>query len=392
MPTVSPCSTHHSRLPKRAYRSTRRPTFPTATPRTSAAKRVVLPATPTFSTSLSPQIAGGWEEDDDLFHRVFPMDLRPQGHDIIRTWLFATVVRSHYEHNSLPWKTAALSGWILDPDRKKMSKSKGNVVTPLALLEEHGSDAIRYWAASARPGVDTALDPGQMKIGRKLAIKMLNATKFVLGILGQDDAPAASAVTAPVDLALLKKLGILIDEATAAFDAYDYARVLEKTETFFWFFCDDYVELVKGRAYGAQGDIAAASAKATLAITLNVLQRLFAPIVPFVTDEIWSWWQTGSVHSQAWPTTADVTVGSGGDLLVLDVASDTLIAARRAKTEAKRSMRTEISTMTVVDTDLRLDALRRVEADLREAGGITHLELTAGPVAAHTVTLAAPEV
>ena len=342
------------------------------------------------TSSLSPQIAGMWEEDNDLFNRVFPMDLRPQGHDIIRTWLFSTVVRSHYEHGSVPWRTAALSGWILDPDRKKMSKSKGNVVTPLALLEEHGSDAIRYWASSARPGVDTALDPGQMKIGRKLAIKTLNATKFVLGILGDADAPPATAITAPVDQALLNRLGTLIDDATRAFDSYDYARALEKTESFFWFFCDDYVELVKGRAYGQQGDAAAASAKATLATTLNVLQRLFAPIIPFVTEEIWSWWQPGSVHEQTWPTSHDVAAGARGDLLVLDVASDTLQAARRAKTEAKRSMRTEIAHMTVTDSAIRLSALRQVEPDLREAGGIVELELVTGEAMACRVVLAGP--
>ena len=343
------------------------------------------------TSSVTPQIAGRWEEDNDLFNRVFPMDLRPQGHDIIRTWLFSTVVRSHYEHGSLPWRTAALSGWILDPDRKKMGKSKGNAVTPLAMLEEHGSDAIRYWAASGRPGVDTALDPAQMKIGRKLAIKMLNATKFVLGILGDEDAPSAESIAAPVDLALLKKLGVLIEEATKAFESYDYARALERAESFFWFFCDDYVELVKGRAYGAQGDAAAASAKATLATTLNVLQRLFAPIIPFVTEEIWSWWQASSVHAQSWPTAKDVAAGESGDLLVLDVASDTLIAARRSKTEAKRSMRTEISRMAVTDTEERLAALRLVEADLREAGGVTILELTTGETSGYTVELAEPE-
>ncbi|MFZ5872261.1 MAG: valine--tRNA ligase, partial [Actinomycetota bacterium] len=214
------------------------------------------------TSSLTPQIAGGWERDPDLFERVFPMDLRPQGQDIIRTWLFSTVVRAHLEHGSLPWRHAAISGWILDPDRKKMSKSKGNVVTPMALLEEHGSDGVRYWAASARLGTDAAFEVGQMKIGRRLAIKVLNVSRFALSMGAVD--PGAE-VTAPLDRAMLAALAGVVEEATAAFDAYDHTRALQVTETFFWTFCDDYVELVKDRAYGAQGEDAAASARAALA-------------------------------------------------------------------------------------------------------------------------------
>jgi valyl-tRNA synthetase len=322
------------------------------------------------TSSLTPQIACGWEEDPDLFARTFPMDLRPQGHDIIRTWLFATALRSHLEFDSLPWNHAALSGWVLDPDRKKMSKSKGNVVTPMALLEQYGSDAVRYWAANGRPGTDTTFDEGQMKVGRRLAIKILNASKFTLGAMsegGSRDAQAG-AISEPLDRALLVGLADVVDDATASFDAYDYARALERTERFFWGFCDDYVELVKQRAYGARGDAAAASAGATLALALDTLLRLFAPHLPFVTEEVWSWWREGSVHRAPWPDAAPLRdAAPDGAFDLFTVAADVLGAVRKAKTASKRSLRTEAETVVVRDTAERLAALAPGLEDVREA-------------------------
>ena len=320
------------------------------------------------TSSLTPQIAGGWERDPDLFGRVFPFDLRPQAHDIIRTWLFSTVVRSHLEHGSLPWTDTALSGWILDPDRKKMSKSRGNVVTPIALLEEYGSDAVRYWAAGGRPGTDTAFDTGQIKVGRRLAIKILNASKFVLG-LGEPGPDAA--VTEPLDLAMLAALRTVVEEATEAFEGYDYARALERTERFFWEFCDDYLELVKARAYGEGPE--ARSARAALRAALSTLLRLFAPILPFVTEEVWSWWRDGSVHRAEWPTASELP--DGGDPEVLAATAEALRQVRKAKSEAKASMRADVARAAVRGSSTG----RIARGDLVAAGRIADLSLEEAP-------------
>ena len=322
------------------------------------------------TSSLTPQVAARWEDDPDLFSRVFPMDLRPQAHEIIRTWLFSTVVRSDLEHGTVPWSDAAISGWVLDPDRKKMSKSKGNALTPIGLLDQHGADAVRYWAASGRPGVDTAFDEGQMKVGRRLAIKLLNASKFVLSRLGPE-----GEVTAALDKAMLAGLASLVEDVTTAFDGYDYARALERTESFFWSFCDDYLELVKSRAYGGQGDEAAASANRALMLALSTLLRLFAPFLPFVAEEVWSWWQDGSVHRASWPDARELRgpAGAGAEPLALAVASAVLAEVRKAKTAAKASMRADVARTVVRDSHDRLAALALAEADVRDAGRIAEL-------------------
>ena len=335
------------------------------------------------TSSLSPQIAGGWERDQDLWERVFPMDLRPQAHEIIRTWLFSSVVRSHLEFDCLPWSDAAISGWILDPDRKKMSKSKGNVVTPMGLLDEHGSDAVRYWAASGRPGTDTAFDVGQMKIGRRLAIKILNASRFVLGAGATLD---AGEVTEALDLAMLARLRDVVAAATEAFEDYHYTRALELAETFFWSFTDDHVELVKERAYGGQGEQAANSARAALALALSVQLRLFAPFLPFVTEEVWSWWQDGSIHRSSWPS-VDELPGTG-DAAVVDEVAAALSLVRRAKSEAKVSMKAEVDLVVISGPDEMLARVRAAEADVKAAGRIERIDYTTADTLDVTVTLA----
>jgi valyl-tRNA synthetase len=316
---------------------------------------------------LTPLIATGWEDDVARFTATYPMDLRPQAHEIIRTWLFSSVVRAHFEFDAVPWTHVAISGWILDPDRKKMSKSRGNALVPTELLEAHGSDAVRYWAASGRPGTDTAFDEAQMKVGRRLAIKLLNASRFALGL--GPPAPGTTATEA-LDLALLARLTALVAEATTAFEGYDYARALERTEAFFWAFCDDYLELVKNRAYGSTP--ASSSARATLREALSVLQRLFAPFLPFVTEEVWSWWQAGSVHRASWPAP---DTEAAGDPAILDAVGQVLAAVRRAKTEAKLSPKAPVAAVRVRGPAAWIDAVRAGADDLQDAVNVTLLDL-----------------
>jgi valyl-tRNA synthetase len=343
------------------------------------------------TSSLTPQIIGAWEEDPALFALVFPMDLRPQAHDIIRTWLFSTVLRSHHEQGTLPWTDAAISGWILDPDRKKMSKSKGNVVTPMGLLEEHGSDGVRYWSASGRPGADTAFDPGQMRVGRRLAIKLLNASKFVLS---RPD--PRGAVTNRLDRGMLTNVAALVREATGQFEAYDYARALQLTETFFWSFCDNYLELVKSRRYGDQGAEGAESANASLLAALSVVQRLFAPFLPFVTEEVWSWWQPGSIHGASWPAEAELLSIAGGEdgegLRAYLAAIEVLGEIRKRKSLEQKRLKAAVRRVMVTDTAERLGLLKLAESDLRAAAQIEDLVLQEGPFdVAIELAEAAPE-
>ena len=347
------------------------------------------------TSSLTPQIVCGWEEDPDLYERTYPMDLRPQGHDIIRTWLFSTAVRSHLEADTAPWAHCALSGWVLDPDRKKMSKSKGNVITPIDMLARYGSDAVRYWAANGRPGTDTAVDEGQMKVGRKLAIKIINASRFALAFgagSGEELTVDEVAITHPLDRAMLAGLAELVDEATRAFEGCDYARALERTEAWFWAFTDDHVELVKSRAY--EGDPAGAdSARHALRLAISTLLRLFAPFLPFVTEEVWSWWRPGSVHLQPWPNGDDLrgstaVDGQPANARIAEVAAQASAEIRKHKTAAKRSLATPVVACTLTDTAERLDLLRPALADVAAAARAEKITLSEGDGLAVDIELA----
>jgi valyl-tRNA synthetase len=326
------------------------------------------------TSSMSPQIASKWLDDFDLFSRVYPMDLRPQAHDIIRTWLFSTLVKAHELFDALPFRHAAISGFVVDPDRKKLSKSKENTVNgPLELVKEFGADAVRYWACGGGPGRDITLDRRQMKIGRRLAIKLLNATKFVLS-LGEPSFDAK--VSEPLDRAMLSTLAVAIDDITDYLESYDYARALQRTELFFWTFTDYYVELVKVRARNGLNGGSRDSAKIALRAALEILLKLFAPFLPFSAEEGWSWWQTGSVHRSSWPSSEQArTMSRDGRPAVLDAAADLLRAIRKEKTAKRVSLGAPIERLTIAARAESLAAVHSVLSDVTDAGRVSELTL-----------------
>jgi valyl-tRNA synthetase len=324
------------------------------------------------TSSLTPRIAGGGQDDPDLLACVYPMDLRPQGHDIIRTWLFTSVLRAHLDSGELPFRHVAISGFIVDPGRKKISKSMGNALTPEHLIETHGADGVRYWAAKAQLGVDATFDQGQIKIGRRLAVKLLNASRLVAGLANG----AAGALSEPLDRDMLAGLQTTIADATEQLEAYEHSRALHRIEASFWDFCDNYLELVKPRAYGELCGPGMRSAHAALRAAIAIYQRLLAPFMPYVCEETWSWSHQGSVHRARWPVGDELAAGSATGCL--DVATAALAAVRKAKSDSRQKLRAPLTTLTVRDTPPRIALLQTAAGDLRAAANARSLALEEG--------------
>jgi valyl-tRNA synthetase len=333
------------------------------------------------TSSLTPQILSGWGRDAKRHRELFPLDVRPQAHDIIRTWAFYTIVKAWMHERSIPWRHITLSGWVVDPDRKKMSKSKGNVVTPRHLFEEHSADAYRYWAARNRLGTDTIFDPEVVRVGKRLATKVFNASRFVLSQLDRVGADytrvPVEQITAELDLAFVADLRALVARSTAAFDEFDYALPLQATEELFWRFCDDFVELVKVRSYDEADTPERRSATAALHLGLHVFLRLFAPFLPYVTEEIWSWrfaagdGASSSIHRAPWPTV--VEMAAAGEPALPEsfaAAAEVLAQIRGAKTREKRNLRWPVTRLEVRGPSEARRALEAVLPDVLRAGAV----------------------
>ncbi len=341
------------------------------------------------TSSLTPQIQSHWGTDPARHASLFPMDIRPQAHDIIRTWAFSTIVKAWMHSGEIPWYHVVLSGWILDPDRKKMSKSKGNVVTPDDLLVEWSSDAVRYWAARARLGTDTAYDPGVFKVGKRLAMKVFNASRFVFMQLESagGGVPDPSHIADPLDLALVERLRKVVEQSTRAFEAFDYATALQVAEESFWQFTDHYLELVKLRSYAEEDTPGRRSALVALGLGMNVYLRLLAPFIPYVTEEVWSWSFAGegreqSVHTSPWPTVGELEIVLRPEHEdTLEAAVEVMTAIRGAKTLAQKSLRWPVASLEIVGGESARDSLAPVIDDILRAGNVADggLSLSDGP-------------
>ncbi len=340
------------------------------------------------TSSLTPQIASRWVDEPERHRRLFPMDIRPQSHEIIRTWAFYTIVKAWLHEREVPWKNVVISGWILDPDRKKMSKSQGNVVTPEPLIDQYGADSVRYWAARARLGVDTAYDEQVFKVGKKLCTKLFNAAKFAIGRFSDIETVRLTpeAVTEEVDRALIAELRPLLRRATDAFEAFDYAQALSLIEDFFWrYFCDNYLEMAKPRTYDEELTQARLSACATLRLTLRALVRLFAPFVPYITEEIWHWTfaedadMCGSVHNSLWPVESEIAaIAAPSHASTWSAALSVVEQVRKAKADANLSMAAPVKAVSVCCNAQVCAALEAVSGDLQRMLRIDTLSITSG--------------
>ncbi len=277
------------------------------------------------TSSVTPQIVRELFAGTTVYDKLFPMSLRPQAHDIITFWLFNTVVKSYLHQNSVPWDTIMISGWALDPHGKKMSKSKGNVISPQEMIDKYSADCLRFWAATSTLGDDLPFQEKDLVTGKKFATKLWNAFRFShTHLAGHPIAQPQELHT--TDRWLLAKLTTLVKNATESFESYEYSKTKLETEQFFWgVFCDNYLELIKDRLYNPQNHDthAVESARYTLYTGFLTILKLMAPITPYVTEEIYQAYfkefeTKKSIHLTPWPgfTYPDVRAEALGDFVI----------------------------------------------------------------------------
>jgi len=312
------------------------------------------------TSSLTPQIAA--ELPGARGQIKIPFSLRPQGHDIIRTWAFYTIVKSLLHENNIPWKDIVVSGNV-SLGGEKMSKSKGNVIRPQDVMEQYGADALRFWAAGSKLGGDLNYQEQDLVAGKKFVTKIFNAAKFVFMNLEDFDGQKPENLEI-IDKAFLIKLNSLIKSCTEAFEKYEYSKVKMDVEKFFWKeFADNYLEIVKGRVYNGTGD-SRKSAQYVLYFSLLSIIKMMAPFTCFISEEIYQNYYKNiekdiSIHLSSWPE----TIGVEGREDIFNKVVEVLEKVRFAKSDAKVSMKTGVVlTLSKEDKDLASDAIGDLKA------------------------------
>jgi valyl-tRNA synthetase len=322
------------------------------------------------TSSLTPQIVGGWPEDGALYRQTFPLSLRPQAHEIIRTWAFYTIVKSYYHFQALPWHNVAISGWGLAPEGSgKISKSRGGgPVNPLTMIERYSADAVRYWAAGAGLGRDTAISEEKIQAGARLVNKLWHVARFSSHFLEGYQPPDEQPALTPTDRWILSRLQRLIGRCTSLFRQYDYATARSECEQFFWMLADNYLELAKKRLYEDER-AGHAAACFTLYHTLLASLKLFAPFLPYVTEAVYQTLLAGSdgaasIHRSRWPEVDDSRVDEAAEQTgeaLLAIAT----AVRRYKSERNLSPAAEVAELELRTADETLrQGLAAAESDL----------------------------
>ncbi len=309
----------------------------------------------TWATSaLTPYINSGWKENNPKFKKLFPMNLRPQAHDIITFWLFNAVVKSYLHNKNLPWKDVMISGHGLDPSGKKMSKSKGNLIDPMVLIEKYPADAIRFWAAGSKLGDDLPYQEKDVHTGQKTITKLWNAAQFSIMHL-KNYKPKTIKLEA-FDQWILSRLNQIVKVSTEELEKYEYSKVKLEVENFFWnVFADYYLEIIKDRLYNPdkRSKQAKESAQYALYVTFTTILKLFAPIMPFITEEIYrTHFGKTSIHVSDWPIADSKKINKK-----IEIAGDRAIQiiseVRKFKSKNNKSLKTEIS-LTLENTDENL--------------------------------------
>lgn len=345
----------------------------------------ILPETDVMDTwmtsSNTPQIALNWAEDPDTFKKFYPESTRLQSHDIIRTWAFYTIVKGIYNNGNIPWKNIIISGFVLDPKGKKMSKSKGNVIAPQEILDKYGADTMRFWAAGSKLGDDLPYQEKDVLTGKKTVTKIWNASKFTIMNLEEYLPTGLNAENLEIiDKWLLSKLMSVVKASTDAFESYEYSKSKQETDNFFWQkFCDNYLEFIKHRTYGENiNPESKRAAQDTLYFALLTQLKLFAPIMPFITEEVYQQYfkefeKDESIHISKWPSynskLVDEEAEKAGDLAVAVVSE-----IRKHKSINKQSLKVELESITISCTKDQEKLLKLVETDILRAGVVKNIK------------------